>query len=56
LLYTHSRTSQVLERAHQRLLAVWIYLAINLVVFLVFLGIGVVFVLSAGVTLPWGAP
>jgi hypothetical protein len=54
LLYTHSRTNQMLERAHQRLLAVWIYLAINLIVNLVFLGIGVIFILSAGVTLPWG--
>jgi hypothetical protein len=43
----------MLEKAHQRLLAVWIYLAINLIVNLVFLGIGVVFILSAGVTLPW---
>jgi hypothetical protein len=53
LLYSHSRTNQMLEKAHQRLLAVWIYLAINLIINLVLLGILVVFILSAGVTLPW---
>jgi hypothetical protein len=52
LLYSHHRTSQMLEKAHQRLMAVWIFLAINLIVNLVLIGTLVVFVVSAGATLP----
>jgi len=53
LLYSHNRSSLILEKAHQRLMAVWVFLAINLIVNLVLLGTLVVFVVSAGATLPW---
>ena len=52
-MYSHNRTNLMLEKAHQRLLAVWIYLAINLIVNLVLLGTLAIFIVSERVTFPW---
>ncbi len=52
LLYRDSRRGPVLEKAHQRLMGVWVFLAINLIVHLVFLGILTVLVVAEGMTIP----
>ncbi len=48
-----SKSSPVLEKAHDRLAAIWVYVAVNLVICLVLVVVGGVWGFSAGVTLPW---
>jgi GYF domain 2 len=53
LLYENNRAAVLLEKAHSRLMAIWVYVAINLIVSLVFIGVVAVMVWAAGVTIPW---
>ena len=48
----YSRTAPMLEKAHDALRSFWVYVAINLIVMLVLIGIVVIWLFAAGVTLP----